>query len=258
MPSPERGVAAEWVFISYRRADSGGYAQSVYLELKGRYGADRVFFDTEKIDIGADFPLRLKEAVQAARLLIVVIGPDWLKTVNERVARPEIDYVREEIKLALARRQRGEELTILLVLVGGAGAPDAQDLNDALRADLGALATINAHTLRLVPGWVDDLKRLFEKTDPIRAALPDVYAAQHQVEEKLRKEIVAILGRPEMMAIRTAWCADPVHDQRPAKAYALLILLVVFSSPLMLRSRRANARDARDARASSALNSLRR
>ena len=217
------GGAKEWIFISYRRSDSGGHAQSVYLELKSRYDAEGVFFDTDKIDIGVDFPSRLTQAVQAAWLLIVVIGPDWLKTLNTRAAGLKVDYVREELKLGLARRQHGEELTMLTVLVGGAGAPDRHDLAETLRAELGNLAAVNAHVLRPVPGWHEDFKLLFDKIAPIHAALPEVYAAQHQVTERLRKAVAAILARPEMAAIRVAWGADPLCDHGPTEAHDLLV-----------------------------------
>ena len=223
MPDDVGGKAAEWIFVSYRRADSVGHAQSVYFELVQRYGPDAVFFDTEKIDIGAHFPARLAAAMQMARLLIAVIGPDWLDTLNERAVGPKVDYVREELRLALERR-KGGTLTIQPVLVGGAQAPDRQDLAEALRDELGDLTLINAHPLRPVPGWRADFDALHATViGPIRAELPAVYAAQREVEEHLRKKVADLLAEPHMDAVRAAWRDDPLQERRSADAWKLLI-----------------------------------
>ena len=43
------------VFISYRREDSSGYAQTIYRELVQHFSKDRVFMDVDTIEPGLDF-----------------------------------------------------------------------------------------------------------------------------------------------------------------------------------------------------------
>ena len=51
------------VFISYRRADSGGYAGRIYDRLASRLGRENVFFDVDTIPIGRDFVEVLSENI---------------------------------------------------------------------------------------------------------------------------------------------------------------------------------------------------
>lgn len=225
MPDTQKGRAAKWIFISYRRIDTGGYAESLYLALKKNYG-DVVFFDGAHIDSGADFPSRLETAVKAARLVIVVIGRDWLSIVNERASKPEVDYVRREVALALARRRlarEGEPLAVLSVLVGNATPFDVQRLDVSLRDDLGDLPRIQALPVRPIPDRDNDLKALYEAIRPVCASLPEVHAAQDELTERLRAEVAAVLAQAHMADISKAWGNDPLRGRRPDEAHALLV-----------------------------------
>ena len=51
------------VFISYRRADTAGYAFTLFRELKRIFGDDAIFYDGKSIDSGMDFPDRIEQGV---------------------------------------------------------------------------------------------------------------------------------------------------------------------------------------------------
>lgn len=217
------GKPVEWIFVSYRRLDTGGYAHSLWRALETRYGARSVFYDNNTIDIGVDFPARLAGAVRTARLLIAVIGSDWLRTLNERAAGPDVDYVREELRLALDQRKAGA-LVVQPVLIHPAKGFGRQSLAEALRDELGDLTIINAHTLHPGRGWDGDFDELCEKViNPICAALPAVHLAQGDAEKRLRRAVADLLAKSEMAAIRSAWKDDPLKDRRSADALDLLI-----------------------------------
>ncbi len=122
------------IFISYRRDDSAGYAGRLYDRLAAHFGADQVFMDVAGIELGTDFVTAIEQAVGSCKVLIVVIGDEWLSTTDaagrRRLDDPH-DFVRLETGVALAR-----EIRVVPVLVGGALMPRGEELP----ADLKALA----------------------------------------------------------------------------------------------------------------------
>lgn len=121
----------EGIFISYRRDDSAGYAGRLYDRLTLRFGAERVFMDVEGIELGADFVTAIEEAVSSCRVLIVIIGDEWLSTQDtagrRRLDDPH-DFIRLETVTALKRGIR-----VVPVLVGGALMPRAEELPKDLK-----------------------------------------------------------------------------------------------------------------------------
>jgi TIR domain len=119
------------IFISYRRDDSAGYAGRLYDRLIPHFGAHRVFMDVEGIELGADFVTAIEEAVGSCRVLIVIIGDEWLKTTDaagrRRLEDPH-DFIRLETVTALKRGIR-----VVPVLVGGAFMPRSDELPDDLK-----------------------------------------------------------------------------------------------------------------------------
>ena len=128
------------VFISYRRDDASANAGRLFDWLKRQFGAESVFFDTDTIAPGEDFPRVLEERLAASDVLLALIGSRWLAIANERGRRldqPD-DYVRREIAAALGRGTR-----VIPVLVGGARVPKAEELPGPLQS----LAERNAATI---------------------------------------------------------------------------------------------------------------
>lgn len=79
------------------------------------FGSDDVFMDISGIAKGDDFPRAIEQAIGEAKVILVVIGPEWNR--EDRLSA-EHDWVGQEIALALKRR-----IPILPVLVNGATFP---------------------------------------------------------------------------------------------------------------------------------------
>src|SRR5262245_43251976 len=114
------------IFISYRREDSSAEAGRLYSTLLRELGSNNVFMDTSGISPGGEWPKELADALNAARAVVVVIGPEWLRTSNEwgeRRIDQEGDGVCREVETALR-----DNKDILPVLVGRAKLPPADRL----------------------------------------------------------------------------------------------------------------------------------
>ena len=109
------------IFISYRRGDTGGYAGRLD-RLTARFGSDQVFMDIQDIHPGQNFVTSIEDTIATCDCVIVVIGPQWLETVQKRVQSGD-DFVRHEVSSALKR-----QITVIPVLVGRASMPAAADL----------------------------------------------------------------------------------------------------------------------------------
>jgi metacaspase-1 len=103
------------IFISYRRDDSPGHAGRLFDAMRSSFGIYDVFMDVTGIAKGDDFPTAIEEAIGEAKVMLIVIGPEWNR--DDRLSGKD-DWVRQEIALALKRRVR-----ILTVLVNGATWP---------------------------------------------------------------------------------------------------------------------------------------
>ena len=119
------------IFISYRRDDSAGYAGRLYDRLAAHFGVDRVFMDVEGIEPGTDFVDAIERAIASCRVLIVLIGDEWLSAADaggrRRLDDPN-DFIRLETSAALAR-----DIRVVPVLLDGALMPHESDLPDNLK-----------------------------------------------------------------------------------------------------------------------------
>ena len=91
------------IFISYRRADSAGYAGRIYDRLAAHFGEDAIFMDVNTIEAGLDFVEVLENAVRSCDVLVALIGTRWLNIKDtegkRRLDNPQ-DFVRIEIAAA--------------------------------------------------------------------------------------------------------------------------------------------------------------
>ena len=162
MPVAEGGG----IFVSYRRQESSHLAGRLYDRLADRFGEGQVFIDVDTIEPGVDFAEEISRAVAACKVLLAVIGPNWLTATDERGRRrlddPD-DIVRLEIEAALAR-----DVRVIPILVEGAVMPGRQDLPESLaglarrnallirhesfRSDAGRLVTAIERVLAPAPG----------------------------------------------------------------------------------------------------------
>lgn len=90
------------IFICYRTVDEPYAATLIDQVLVPRFGSDMVFRASRSIRVGDDFEEKIFEAIRAASVLLVVIGPHWLDARDEhgrRLDDPK-DLVRREILTA--------------------------------------------------------------------------------------------------------------------------------------------------------------
>ena len=118
------------VFISYRRDDAAGYARAVYAELAREFGAERIFIDVDDIAAGQAFDKAIRREVDAAQVLLALIGRRWLGERDGAAARIHDvdDFVRIEVATALARGMR-----VIPLLLDGAPMPTEAQLPEPLR-----------------------------------------------------------------------------------------------------------------------------
>lgn len=149
------------IFISYRRADSGGYAGRLEEGLERIFGVGSAFRDVVDLRPGEDYLRVLTTRIAGAAAVLVVIGPRWLAAEQDGVCRleREDDVVRQEIQVALASGK-----PVIPVLVGGAVMPEAM----MLPAPLAGLARYQAVSLTEA-GWEADLGRLTAVLAPLLA-----------------------------------------------------------------------------------------
>lgn len=118
------------IFISYRREDSAGYAGRLFSDLRNNFGQEAIFMDVAgAIEPGLDFVDVIEGAVGSCDALVVMIGPDWQRLLDDRKSLEDSDdFVRIETATALRRKIR-----VVPVLVRDASMPAAEQLPDDLK-----------------------------------------------------------------------------------------------------------------------------
>ena len=97
---------AAGIFISYRRQESTAQARAVYERLTREFGAGEVFIDLEGLDYGEDFVVSLERQLANCRVLLALIGPQWVEAKDghgQHRLHDENDFVRLEVATALSR-----------------------------------------------------------------------------------------------------------------------------------------------------------
>lgn len=121
----------EKVFISYRRQDSAGYVRALYNELSQHFGAEQIFMDVDDIPLGTDFVQILNRNLQDCRVMLVVIGPQWLNIRSSSGTR-RLDNADDFVVLEIAQALKNN-FNIIPVLVNGALMPAEKDLPEILK-----------------------------------------------------------------------------------------------------------------------------
>lgn len=129
---------ASKIFISYRREDTAANALGIGQYLEHQFGHKNVFIDVD-MRAGAKFPDVLQQRLAECKVVLVLIGPGWLKAHDEqgrrRLDNPD-DWVRLEIAHALKR-----SVTVIPVRINGAALPTRDQLPDDIRGLLDHQAT---------------------------------------------------------------------------------------------------------------------
>lgn len=71
------------IFISYRRDDTALVARTLGETLRYRLGADKVCLDEDSIYDGEIWPNRLETAISRAKVVLVLIGHNWLAAPDQ-------------------------------------------------------------------------------------------------------------------------------------------------------------------------------
>lgn len=204
MPSPHSRGNPSKIFISYRRSESAAHAGRLSDQLRSHFGTHVIFIDIESIEPGRDFVEAIEDAVSSCRILLAIIGRQWLTCANEhgrRLDDPK-DFVRLELATALKRGLR-----VIPVLVQGAAMPREQDLPDEI-APLARKQAWEVSDLR----WNQDVGNLIEK---IAGDVPG--GVRGRKRALLVVSICALLAALGLAGLRPWRGADkggPVPDQR--------------------------------------------
>lgn len=152
------------ICISYRRADSRAIAGRIHDRLVGRYGAEAVFMDVSDIPYGVDFREHIQRVFGDTRVLVAVIGPEWLGGKGKRRARIQErdDPIRVEINTALRQK-----IDVIPVLIDHVKMPPAE----SLPADIQEFAFRNAMRLDSGVDFQTHIERLMAHIDTL---MPDV------------------------------------------------------------------------------------
>ncbi len=142
------------IFISYRRDDSRESVGRIHDYLRQGFEDEHLFLDVDRQAAGEDYRTVIGRALDAAEVVLVVIGVRWLAPAaadgGRRIDDPE-DMVRIEIETALARGRR-----VVPLLVQGAAMPaEAQ-----LPPSLSELAYKTALPVRPDPDFKPDMQKL--------------------------------------------------------------------------------------------------
>ncbi len=113
------------IFISYRRQDSGANAIGIGQYLENEFGRKNIYIDVD-MHAGTKYPAVIEKHLAECKVLLVLIGPEWLGSKDER-GLPRLqrsdDWVRLEIAHALKR-----DIIVIPVLINGARLPDKEML----------------------------------------------------------------------------------------------------------------------------------
>ena len=120
------------IFISYRRSDSRKWADKLFDHISMRFGKDLVFQDVDDIKPGKDFLGVLRDAIKGCKVVLVLVGPRWLKVKNANGKR-RIDHPKDVLRMEIIAALKGRK-TVIPVLLGNAVMPTKEDLPAPLRS----------------------------------------------------------------------------------------------------------------------------
>jgi tetratricopeptide (TPR) repeat protein len=118
------------VFINYRTVDARFGAAAIYELLVERFGRSRIFLDNQSMEPGSVYPEQIRVALESMRVLVVLIGPNWLVGAGDGSVpvHRDRDWVRREIRRALERA-----VPIVPVLLDGVKLPSPESLPADIR-----------------------------------------------------------------------------------------------------------------------------
>jgi hypothetical protein len=145
------------IFLSYRRTDSRHFAGRVSDCLIKEFGEDKVFRDVTSVLAGVrDFGNEILSQLKLAKVVIALIGPQWLTQPDETGRRrldDKSDFVRLELKTALE-----SNVPLVPLLFDGAVMPAPGSLPSVLKK----LSRVQGHVIRDDPHFHSDMVELLK------------------------------------------------------------------------------------------------
>ena len=143
------------IFISYRRSDSETTAAKIFDALSERFGKGSVFFDRQTIELAEEFDQRIVSSLVQSQLVLIIIGKDWVQTLDQRKNQND-DWVRRELEIAL-----DNQIDVAPILIDGASMPNIENLPPSLQN----LDLKNGFAINPDKDWVNELDTLKLKID---------------------------------------------------------------------------------------------
>jgi hypothetical protein len=120
------------IFLVYRRADTGVITGRTFDRLCNAFEREQIFVDIDSIPVGCDFVDYLERAIKACRVMVVMMGNNWLgfddSGGRRRIDLP-LDYLRLELEMAIKHG-----VNLVPVLIDGASMPRRADLPESIGA----------------------------------------------------------------------------------------------------------------------------
>ena len=156
------------IFISYRREDAANVTGRIHDRLSQHFGKEAIFNDViSEIPLGIDFQTYLEEKVSQCKVLLTVIGKNWL-TIEGDKGEPQLqsptDHLRIEIESALQ-----QNILVISLLVQDAKVPSKEELPKSIRE----LAFRQKIDIRPDPDFHKDMDRLIQYLGEYLQALGD-------------------------------------------------------------------------------------
>jgi len=143
------------IFVSYRRGELSDLVDRIFDALVARFGRDTIFRDIDSIAPATNFADQIGEALRECKVMVALIGPDWLARTADGGRRidHDDDWVRTEIHIGLVLK-----LPLIPVLLNQANMPSQSELPRPL-AGLSALQALQLGSGR---NFQPDVERLVE------------------------------------------------------------------------------------------------
>jgi len=140
--------------------DTEDVAVHLAADLVRKLGSDQVFFDKRSIEAGDDYPVELRFALDSARVVLVLIGPQWL-LAQDKYGQRRLDIVNDWVRLEIADAL-AHSAVVIPVLVNEARPIEKPALSNL--PDISALSNLQGSRLRGAD-WDRDVGNLLGKLE---------------------------------------------------------------------------------------------
>jgi hypothetical protein len=125
-PAPPPAVAPRGrIFLSYRRDDAAADAFLIFDQLNVRFPG-RVFRDVSTVEPGVDFVDAIEQAIRSSKVLVALIGRQWL-SMADAAGRRRLEDPRDFVRLEIAGALQ-QNIAVIPVLLRGARMPAPDQL----------------------------------------------------------------------------------------------------------------------------------